>query len=114
MGIKGTQPSVFIGWNPAWGATPVTTKIHMGPLDYQRFRYSTWAMDWRFLTLFGKVRLVWLRKRFWPSIILFYWKGDFVYLDSILEKLGFGHTPDIVRGKTGADSSNAESSSARG
>ncbi len=114
MAIKGTPQLASPGWNPAWGPTPRTTKIHLGIVVYQRWRYETWGMDMKFLTLLKRVRLVWKPKSFWHSITFFFVKKDSRMKDYFQQKLTFLHTLNTLPGSTTAGSESGEKCSGKG
>ena len=108
MAIKDTQQLASPGWNPAWGDPPITKKIHLGIVVYQRWRYETWGMDLKFLTLLKRVRLVWSERFFWPLIIFPSAKKDYDLMAYLEEKLGTLHILSTALAHTGADSSGGE------
>lgn len=113
MVIKGILSWESLGWNLAWGKPPITKKIHLGILVYQRWRYKTWDMDLRILTLLKKARWVWRPKRFWRSITFFFVKNG----SEILEYVGppgSGPIPDLTLGATTEDSGGGEKCSKQG
>lgn len=114
MVIKGIPQLVSLGWNPAWGPTPRTTKIHLGIVVYQRWRYETWGMDLKFLTFLKQARLVWKPKSFWHSITFFFVKKDSRIRDYYQQNLTFLHTLNTLLESTGETSSGGEKCSGKG
>lgn len=111
MVIKGIPQLASPGWNPDWGPAPITGKIHLGIVVYQRWRYKTWGMDLKFLTLLKRVRLVWKPKSIWHSITFFSVKRDYKIVDYLQRKPTSGHIRNILRAKTTTDSESGEKSS---
>jgi len=108
MAIKDIQQLGLPGWNPAWGDPPITKKIHLGIVVYQRWRYKTWGMDLKFLTLLKWVRLVWGERFFWPSIIFPSAKKGYEIMAYLKRKLGILHTLNTLLGQSIVDSSGGE------
>lgn len=114
MAIKDIQQSGLSGWKPAWGLPPQTTEVRLGIVVYQRWRYKTWGVDLKCLTLLKRVRLVWGERFLWPSIIFLSAKKGYKIMAYLEKRLGILRILNIALGKTIRDSSNEQKCSTKG
>lgn len=108
MGIEVILRQESPGWKLHWGDSPITTKIVTGILDYHSWRYKTWGVDMKCLTLLKRVRLVWNGRSFLPSIIFLSARKGYEIMAYLKRKLGILHTLNTLLEQSGVDSNGGE------